>query len=247
MVDPAEEGEVNVKSIFTQIPVHISTYGVVALEGLERAETVHGRGIADPLQRLVVGDDPDVLHGVDGVQELDEALLVVRLREPGGVVVQSEGRTVGRVMAVKVLHDHLGDSVRLRGVRTGVSHGAPASVQVLPHHHGHLPDARVALGGTRRDHAVVEDLVVQGVRPARGLVLVHGHGRVVGEVGVVQALEHLVAADREEGRAHATHILLLHTTVRGQDLTLSGHLPGPLLLRELLSEAVTVGKEKGGN
>lgn len=41
----------------------------------------------------------------------------------------------------------------------------------------------------------MEELVVQGVGPARRLVLVHGHGRVVGEVGVVQHLKHLVAAD----------------------------------------------------
>lgn len=177
------------------------------MEGLERVEAVHGRGITDPLQGLVVGHDPDILHGVDLVQERDEALLVVRLREPSRVIVEAEWRAVRRVVTVKVLHQHLGDSLGFRRIRTGVSHGATASVQVLPHHHGHLPDTGVALGGARRNHAVVEDLVVECVRPAGRPVLVDGHRRVVGEVGVVEHLEHLVAANGQERGSHATHIL----------------------------------------
>ena len=54
--------------------------------------------------------------------------------------------------------------------------------------------------GAWRNHAVVEELVVQGVWPARGAVLVHRHRRVVGEVLVVQHLEHLVATDLDIGK-----------------------------------------------
>ena len=48
---------------------------------------------------------------------------------------------------------------------------------------------------TRRDHAVVRDLVVEGEGEGRRVVLVDGHGRVVGEVGLVHHLEHVVAAN----------------------------------------------------
>lgn len=231
------------------MPVKISfcvTHRVVALEGLERVESVHWRGITNPLQGLVVGDNPNILHCVDLVQEVDEALLVMRLREPGGMVVKSERRTVGGVMALKVLHDHLGHTLSLWGIGTGVSHGATATVQVLPHHHGHFPDTWIALGRARRDHAVVEDLVVQGVRPAGRSVLVDGHGRVIGKVGVVEHLEHLVATDGEEGSAHSADILQLNTTVGGENFTLSSHFTVPFLLGELFTEAVTVIGKGGG-
>ena len=38
-------------------------------------------------------------------------------------------------------------------------------------------------------------LVVHGIGEGRGLVLVDGHGGVVGEVGLVHHLEHVVTAD----------------------------------------------------
>ncbi len=38
-------------------------------------------------------------------------------------------------------------------------------------------------------------LVVHGVGKGRGLVLVDGHGGIVGEVGLVHHLEHVVTAD----------------------------------------------------
>ena len=50
----------------------------------------------------------------------------------------------------------------------------------------------------------MEQLVVEGVRVAWGFVLVNGHGGVVGEVLLVQHLEHVVASHLEsrlEGRA----------------------------------------------
>jgi alanine dehydrogenase len=47
---------------------------------------------------------------------------------------------VGGVMTLKVLDQHLVHSVGGRGVAAGVAHGATASVQVLPHHHGHFPN-----------------------------------------------------------------------------------------------------------
>ena len=71
-----------------------------------------------------------------------------------------------------------------------ITHGTASAVEVLPHDHGHLPDARVRFGGTRRDHAVVEDLVIERVRPRRRTVLIDGHRTVVREVHVVQHFEH---------------------------------------------------------
>ena len=65
---------------------------------------------------------------------------------------------------------------------------------------------REGAAGAGRDHAVVVDLVVQRVRPARGVVLVHRHRGVVREVVVVQHLEHAVTADLK-GRWHFSKII----------------------------------------
>uniref|UniRef100_A0A8D8ACU8 (northern house mosquito) hypothetical protein n=1 Tax=Culex pipiens TaxID=7175 RepID=A0A8D8ACU8_CULPI len=166
---------------------------------------------------------------------------MVRLREPGGVVVQSEWCPVGGVVPLEVLHDHLLHVLGVRRVRAGVAHRAAATVQVLPHHHRDLPNTWITLGRAGRNHTVVEDLVVQRVRPAWRTVLVHRHGRVVREVEVVQHLEHLVASDGQERSAHSTHVVQLDATVRGQDLTLAGNFTGPLFRRESLTEAMRNG------
>jgi hypothetical protein len=92
----------------------------------------------------------------------------------------------------KVLDEHLVDAFRIGRIAASVAHGTASTVQVLPHDHGHLPHSRVGLGRAGRDHAVVEDLVVERVRPRRRLVLVDGHRRVVSEVHVVEHLEHAV-------------------------------------------------------
>lgn len=81
----------------------LGTVLVVALERLEVVEPVDGRGVSHPLQRLPVCDDPHILHTVDEVQEHDEALLVVGLREPRCVVEETEGCPVCSVVSVKVL------------------------------------------------------------------------------------------------------------------------------------------------
>lgn len=75
-------------------PTH-STHRIVALEGAEALDAGEGRGVPHPLQRLPVGDEPHVVHGGDGVEEGDEALLVVRRGEPGRVVEEAEGSSVG--------------------------------------------------------------------------------------------------------------------------------------------------------
>lgn len=98
-------------------------------------------------------------------------------------------------MSLKVLNEHLVHSIGSGRVAAGVAHGASAAVEVLPHDHGHLPEAGVGSRGTRRDHAVVEELVVEGVRPAGRSVLVDRHRRVVREVRLPQHFEHVVAAD----------------------------------------------------
>jgi len=112
---------------------------VTALEGFEALGLLHVHRVPHPLDRLPVGDQPHILHVGDGVQEGDETFLVVRGGEPGGVVEQTHGRSVGRVMTFEVLDEHLVDALSIRGRGTGVAHGAPPTVQVLPHHHRHLP------------------------------------------------------------------------------------------------------------
>lgn len=153
----------------------VRSHLIIALEWLERIHSRQGRRISDPLKRLPVGDDVNVVHGVDGVEELDEAFFVVRLSEPGGVVEKAERRSVRRVMSLEVLQDHLVNVFGLGWVGARVAHRAASAVQVLPHHHGNFPHSRVALGRARWNHAVVEEFVVESVRPAGWTVLVHRH------------------------------------------------------------------------
>ena len=98
-------------------------------------------------------------------------------------------------MSLEVLDQHLVNAVSGRRIAACVSHRASTSVQVLPHHHGNFPEAWVGPGGTGRDHAVVEELVVEGVRPAGRSILVDRHRGVVGEVRVPEHLEHVVSTD----------------------------------------------------
>lgn len=102
-------------------------------------------------------------------------------------------------MSLEVLDEHFVNAIGGGWVAAGVSHGASAAVQVLPHDHGHLPQSGVGSRGTRWDHAVVEELVVEGVGPAGRPVLVDRHRRVVREVRVPQHFEHVVTADLSGG------------------------------------------------
>lgn len=104
-------------------------------------------------------------------------------------------KPVGGVMSLEVLDQHLVDAVCGGRVAAGVAHGASAAVEVLPHDHRHLPEAGVGARRAGRYHAVVEELVVEGVGPAGRAVLVDRHRRVVREVRVPQHFEHVVAAD----------------------------------------------------
>lgn len=98
-------------------------------------------------------------------------------------------------MSLKVLNEHLVHAIGGGRVAARVAHGASAAVEVLPHDHGYLPQAGVGSRGARRDHAVVEEFVVEGVGPAGRSVLVDRHRRVVREVRLPQHFEHVVAAD----------------------------------------------------
>lgn len=143
-------------------------------------------------------------------------------------------------MTFKVLHNHLCHSICITRVGTGIAHRTAASVKVLPHDHRYLPHPRIGTGRARRNHAVVEYLVVKRVGPGGWSVFVDRHGRVVGEVWVVQHFVHFVSAHRQERSTHASNIRHLDTAVRSKDLTLSGNFTSPLLLGELLAKAVTV-------
>ena len=82
-------------------------------------------------------------------------------------------------------------------------------------------------------YGVVERVGVEG-----RVVVEDGHGGVVGEVVVVQHLEHAVAAHLQEGRPHAPDVFQLHAPVQVHDLSLTADLFRPVADAELLSVAV---------
>lgn len=105
-------------------------------------------------------------------------------------------------MPLEVLNEHLVHAVRCRWVAAGVSHRASTAVEILPHYHRNFPQSWIGSRGTGRYHAVVEELVIQRVRPAGRPVLIDRHRGVVREVRVPEHFEHVVTAD-------------LRTTVKG--------------------------------
>lgn len=98
-------------------------------------------------------------------------------------------------MPLKVLNEHLVYAIRSRWVAAGVSHGAPTAIEILPHYHRNFPQSWIRSRGTGWYHTVVEEFVIQRVRPAGRSVLIDGHGRIICEVCVPEHLEHVVAAD----------------------------------------------------
>lgn len=46
---------------------------------------------------------------------------------------------VGRVVSLEVLDEHLVNTLSVGGGGAGVTHGAAAALQVLPHDHRYLP------------------------------------------------------------------------------------------------------------
>jgi len=158
---------------------------IVAVERLKRLELGLGSRISHPLDRLPRRDEPYIVHGSDCVQEQLKTLLVVWRCEPCRMVKETKWSSVGLVMALKVFQDHHVDALSVRRITAGISHGTSSVPVVVPHHQRQLPEAGERLSGTGRDHAVMEDLVVEGVRKGRRLVFIDWHGRVVGEVGIV--------------------------------------------------------------
>lgn len=116
-------------------------------------------------------------------------------------------------MPLEVLNEHLVHAVRCRWVAAGVSHRASTAVEILPHYHRNFPQSRIGSRGTGRYHAVVEELVIQRVRPAGRPVLIDRHRGVIREVRVPEHLEHVVAAD-------------LRATVAPHVYRASSHRPG---------------------
>lgn len=117
-------------------------------------------------------------------------------------------------------------------------HRTATTALIDPHNHSNFPETGKRTAGTGRDHALVRQSIVESVGVEGRRVLVDGQRGVVGEVGVVEHLEHGVTARLQEGRPHAPHVLPLHAAVQRQDLPLAVDLLQPLLLRELLTETV---------
>ena len=68
------------------------SYRIVALERLKVVQAIQRSGIADPLERLPTGHQPDIVLLQDFIQEMDETFFIVFIHEPGRVIVQRERR-----------------------------------------------------------------------------------------------------------------------------------------------------------
>mgnify|MGYP004601283107 CR=1 FL=1 len=93
-------------------------------------------------------------------------------------------RPVRRVMPFEILDEHLVNTIRGWRVATRVSHRTSTSVQILPHHHRNFPQAWIRSRRTGRNHTVVEQFIVQGIRPTWWSILVNRHRGVVRKVRV---------------------------------------------------------------
>lgn len=98
-------------------------------------------------------------------------------------------------MPLEVLNEHLVHAVRCRWVAAGISHRASTAVEILPHYHRNFPQSWIGSRGTGRYHAVVEEFVIQCIRPAGRPVLIDRHRGVIREVCLPEHFEHVVAAD----------------------------------------------------
>lgn len=115
----------------------IAHFGIVALLrsvliiALERLEIINPRnrcGIPDPLQSLPVGDDPYIWHLINEIQEHYKTFLVVRLCEPGGVVEETERRSIRCVMSIEILQYHLVNTFSFCRISTSVTHWTTSPV-----------------------------------------------------------------------------------------------------------------------
>lgn len=88
-VDPKLNLELNVKALSFECKEFIA-YRIVALEWLKRINSRYRCWIAHPLQGLPVGYNPNVFHGVYGIEKLDESFLVMRLGKPSSMIKQSK-------------------------------------------------------------------------------------------------------------------------------------------------------------
>lgn len=102
----------------------------------------------------------------------------------GNSVLIARDIPVRRVMSFEILDEHLVNTVRSWWVATRVSHRTSTSVQILPHHHRNFPQAWIWSCRTGRNHAVVEQFIVQGIRPTWWPILVYRHRWVVRKVRV---------------------------------------------------------------
>lgn len=86
----------------------------------------------------------------------------------------------------------------------------------------------------------MRESIVERVWPEWWVDVVHGHGAVVGKVGLLQHLEHVVAARLQEGCSHALHVAPVDASVESDQLALTGNFGQPTFFREFLTKAVTV-------
>lgn len=62
------------------------SYRIITLEWLELIDSLNWCRITNPLQRLPICDQPNIVHCVDVIQKFDKSLLMMWLSEPSSVI-----------------------------------------------------------------------------------------------------------------------------------------------------------------
>lgn len=68
----------------------VNTDRIIAIEWLKGLHAVQWRRVTNPLDGLPVSDQPDIVHGNNGIKKSFESFLVMSCREPCSMVVQRE-------------------------------------------------------------------------------------------------------------------------------------------------------------
>ena len=159
--------------------------------------------------------------------------MVLRV-EPARVHEDPEGRAVRVVVAQEVAAEEVQRALDVPGGGTAVGHGARVAVHAVPSLYRDLPQPRVLFRGAG---AVLAVVVVRHVVEREGpdglAALPHRpgeHGRVVGELAVVQRLVHVVAAQLQEGNSEPADRVVRNASVGRQRLFHSHNLVVVLLV-----------------
>jgi len=161
--------------------------------------------IPNPLKRLPICHEPNIIHLNEGIEKGFKSFLVMCLSKPGRVVVKTKWSSVCGVVTFKVFCEELVDAFGCGWVGTGVAHGTAAALQIRPHDHGHLPNARITFRRTRWNHAIMKNLIIQSIRPTWRPIFIDRHGAVISEINIMKHFEHVISTNCEEWGSHSAN------------------------------------------